>query len=190
MNERDEHSSGTPIWSVAVRLDEIPDSGRHIALEASADVRAALAKPAGVDAVERMTASFDLTPRGRDGLRVTGTVRATVRQTCVVTLEPLLNEIDEEVDVDYAPSGEMRKAAEALDPEDSEAAQSGPDEPEPLIGNSVDLGRLATEFLILGVDPYPRKPDAAFELPRSAEGAATHPFAALAGLNKKGTVKE
>ncbi len=98
-------------------------------------MRAALAKPAGVDAVERLTASFDLTLRGRDGLHVGGRVSATVRQTCVVTLEPVVNEIDEAVDVDFAPA---RAAAAAPNDIDPEAATS--DEPEPLVGNSVDLG--------------------------------------------------
>jgi hypothetical protein len=185
MNERNDRP-----WSVAVRLDEIPDAGRHIELEAGADVRAALAKPVGVDAVERLTASFDLTRRGRDALHVAGAVRATVRQTCVVTLEPLLNAIDEEIDVDFVPPNEMRKAAQAIDPEDRDVAQSGPDEPETLIGNAMDLGVLATEFLILGIDPYPRKPDATFEVPQTAEDSGAHPFASLAELSKKGTVKE
>jgi hypothetical protein len=42
--------------------------------------------------------------RGRDGCSVERTVRATVRQTCVVTLEPVVNEIDEAVDVDFVPA--------------------------------------------------------------------------------------
>jgi hypothetical protein len=177
-------------WSASVRLDEIPETGRHVELEAGADVRAALARPVGVDAVERLAASFDLTRRGRDGLHVLGTVRATVRQTCIVTLEPVLNEVSEDVDVDYAPPGEARTSPQAIGGEGEEAAQSSPDEPEPLVGNSVDLGLLATEFLILGIDPYPRKAGAAFA-PVSAPGdPASHPFARLAGLRKKGTVKE
>lgn len=173
-----------------MRLDEIPELGRHVDLEAGADVRAALAAPVGVNAIERLTASFDLTRQGRDGLHVSGAVQATVRQACVVTLEPVVNTIDEAIEVDYAPPNEAKKAAEVVDPEDDEAAQSGPDEPEPLIGNSVDLGLLATEFLILGVDPYPREPDAAFEPPGAADDPAAHPFAALNALRKKGTVKE
>jgi hypothetical protein len=171
-------------WSVLVQLHEISESGKHVALEANAEVLASLAKPAGVDAVDRLTASFDLTLRGRDGLHVGGRISATVRQTCVVTLEPVVNEIDEAVDVDFAPA---RPAAAAPNDIDPEAATS--DEPEPLVGNSVDLGLLATEFLILGVDPYPRKPGAAFAPPESADPGA-NPFAALAGWAKKGTVKE
>jgi hypothetical protein len=203
MTEKNARASAAKIWSVPVRLDEVSEQGRHVEIDAGPDVRAALAGPAGVDAVERLVGHFDLARHGRDGLRVSGTVEATVRQTCVVTLEPVINTIAEEVDLDFAPPGETMKAAEAagfagdgfeVDDDDrdfdGEAAQSSPDEPEPLIGNSVDLGHLATEFLLLGVDPYPRKPGVAFEPPASAEDPAAHPFAALAALRKKGTVKE
>jgi hypothetical protein len=178
------------IWSAVVRLEDVPETGRHVALAANADVRAALAKSAGVNAIEELTASFDLTRRGRDGLHVVGRVRAQVRQTCVVTLEPVQNAVDEEIEVDYAPPTEVRKPPQAVDPDDDDATQSSPDEPEPLMHNSVDLGALATEFLILGIDPYPRKTDAAFERPTAPDDPAAHPFAALAALNKKGTVKE
>jgi len=174
-------------WSVLVPLHDISEAGKHVALEASAEIRAALARPAGVDAVERLGAQFDLALRGRDGVHVEGRVRATVRQTCVVTLEPVTNEIDEAVDVDFVPPRAVTAKADASDEIDLEA--SGPDEPEPLTGNAVDLGLLATEFLLLGVDPYPRKPGVAFEAPESGDPAG-HPFAALAGWAKKGTVKE
>ena len=59
-------------WSVTVPLHDISPAGKHVELEASAEVRAALARPAGVDAVERLVAHFDLTPRGRDGVHVGG----------------------------------------------------------------------------------------------------------------------
>ncbi|HKS61645.1 MAG TPA: YceD family protein [Xanthobacteraceae bacterium] len=177
-------------WSVTVPLHEISETGKHVALEASAEVRAALARPAAVDAVERLGAQFDLTLRGRDGVHVEGRVRASVRQTCVVTLEPVVNEIDEAVDVDFAPPRAAAAKVDAADDDDEAAsAASSPEEPEPLIGNAIDLGVLATEFLILGVDPYPRKPGVAFEAPDAGDPAA-HPFAALAGWAKKGTVKE
>ena len=169
-------------WSVPLRLDQIPQSG-HVEIEADEATRAKLAKPAGVNAVDRLVARFELTPRGRDGLHVGGTVSATVRQTCVVSLEPLVNQIAEEVDVEFAPPRAGVRSA----PHDAEDLIQ--EEPEPLIGNTIDLGLLATEFLILGVDPYPRKPQAALEVSAAGEPEA-HPFAALAEWNKKGTVKK
>ena len=173
-------------WSATVRLDDVGETGRHVELEASDATRAALAKPAGVDAVERLTARFDLTRRGRDRLHVSGEVSGTVRQTCVVTLDPVINNVAEAIDVDFAPT---RAAQPDVAEIELDAASAG-DEPEPLIGNTVDLGLLATEFFILGIDPYPRKEGVAFDAPKAAPDAADHPFAALAALQKKGTVKE
>ena len=57
------------------------------------------------------------------------------------------------------------------------------DPPEPLVGGKVDLGAIATEFLILGLDPYPRKPGTVFACP-SAGDDISHPFSALAALKK------
>ena len=60
----------------------------------------------------------------------------------------------------------------------------GDDEPpEPLVDGTLDLGGLAVEFLILGIDPYPRKAGAQFSPPK-AEDAGEHPFAALESLKK------
>jgi len=97
------------------------------------EVLAQLAKPAGVETVERLVARFHLTRRGRDGLHVGGTVQATVRQACVVTLEPVVNEIDEAVDVDFAPPREL-EADEAADPV-SELTPGSDDEAEPLLAH-------------------------------------------------------
>ena len=41
-----------------------------------------------------------------------------------------------------------------------EEGQGADEGPETLHGGVVDLGAVATEFLILGIDPYPRKPGA------------------------------
>ena len=174
-------------WSAVIRLDEVGEPGRRVELEASEETRAAVAKPAGVDAIERLHATFDLTRRGRDGLRVGGRVTARVRQSCVVTLEPVLNDIDETIDVDFVPARDIAGADRA---DDEIVLTPSSEEREPLLDGTVDLGALATEFLILGVDPYPRKAGAAFEVPKPASDPAGHPFAALAALQKKGTVKK
>ena len=51
---------------------------------------------------------------------------------------------------------------------------------------AVDLGAIATEFLLLGIDPYPRKPGAVFDAPVAEDDPSSHPFAALAALKKPG----
>jgi Large ribosomal RNA subunit accumulation protein YceD len=163
-------------WSIPVRLDEIPETGLHLDLEADAPTRAAVAAAAAVNEVPRLAASFDLARHGREGMHVVGTVFAEVLQTCVVTLDPVENEIEEGIDIVFAAptalgpaAHEVNLGAEAVEP------------PETLIDGVVDLGAVATEFLMLGIDPYPRKPGAVFEPPQNAD-AGSHPFAALAAL--------
>jgi Large ribosomal RNA subunit accumulation protein YceD len=173
-------------WSATIRLDEVGETGRHVELEAGEAVRVSLSKPAGVDAVERLVARFDLTKRGRDRLHVSGEVSGTVRQTCVVTLEPVMNNIKEAIDVTFASPREPGSETAQIDID----AAAPTDEIEPLLGNAVDLGLLATEFFLLGIDPYPRKPGVAFDAPKAASDPASHPFAGLAALHKNSTVKK
>ena len=164
-------------WSVPLALSEVPEGGRHLDLVADQQTRAAVAEQAGLDALPRLQASFDVAPHGRGGLRVVGRVSATVGQTCVVTLEPIENEIDEAIELVFAP-------ADASPIIGAEVDLSAADAPEALIGGGVDLGEIATEFLILGLDPYPRKPDAIFQSPTAGKDSA-NPFAALAALKKR-----
>ena len=111
-----------------------------------------------------------------------GRVSATVGQTCVVTLEPLANEVEEAIDLVFAPPSAIKRDGEGAGAEERNPAESW-SEPEPLIGGTVDLGALATEFLILGLDPYPRKPGAVFQPPGEAS-SDEGPFAALAELKR------
>jgi hypothetical protein len=111
---------------------------------------------------------------------VAGRVSATVGQICVVTLDPIENEIEETVDLIFVP-GAAPAAGDAAGREALDVATN--EVPEPLVDDTVDLGAIATEFLILGVDLYPRKPEAVFQAP-PIEDKTEHPFAALATLRK------
>jgi len=170
------------LWHVPVAVDDIPESGLHLELEAPEAVRAALAPQAGLRTLPALKASFDLTRRGKN-VHVGGTVDAVIGQTCVVTLEPLDNRVAEEVDLLFSP--DVAPAPEAAADESHSVGHTGDetDAPEPLVGGTIDLGAVATEFLMLGIDPYPRKEGATFDAPQPGlEGA--HPFAALAALKK------
>jgi len=152
-------------------------SGRLPAV-ADGEERAAVARMAGLRDLPRLQASFDVTRAGAGGLRIAGRVSATVGQTCVVTLEPLTNEVVEEVELLFLPQAANEAIGKDLAPGERDV-----DEVEPLIGGSVDLGALATEFLVLGIDPYPRKAGAVFQ-PPSDSAPEAGPFASLASLKK------
>ncbi len=180
MTRRKNESPVKPPWSMPLAITDVPEEGKHLDLVADERARAAIADLAGLRAVPRLAAEFDVTLHGRDGLHVTGRVSATVGQTCVVTLEPVDNEVEEDIDIIFTPDAvPFAKAG---------GAEHG-DGPEPLIDGTVDLGAIATEFLLLALDPYPRKPGVVFEAPRKEDDEGTHPFAALAAL-KKGPARE
>jgi uncharacterized metal-binding protein YceD (DUF177 family) len=162
-------------WSVPVAVDDIPETGLHIEVEAPAEVRAPLVKLANLRDLSHLSAVFDLTRRG-GGVHVAGQVKARIGQTCVVTLEPLETDLDEPINLLFAPLDAAAKGADQ---------EAGDEEPaEPLIEGKVDLGAIATEFLLLGIDPYPRKAGAEFAAVKTADDSA-RPFAALEALKKR-----
>ncbi|MFA6266414.1 MAG: DUF177 domain-containing protein [Pseudolabrys sp.] len=166
-------------WSVPVTLEEIPEAGLHRALEAPEGARAAIAALAEVHEVRDLTAAFDVSKSG-SRVHITGRVHARVGQTCVVSLEPMETVIDEPIDLTFAPPPAGAVLADADEPR-RRTAEGGP---EPLTGNSIDLAALASEFLVLAIDPYPRKEGAEFA-PPAVEDGGNNPFAALAGLKKE-----
>ena len=107
--------------------------------------------------------------------------RARIGQTCVVTLDPIENEIDEAIDLIFAPPEQIPELSDLVD-EAAESDDEIPDPPEPIVNGVIDLGRLATDALFLAIDPYPRRPDVVFEPPVEAADPEDHPFAALKAL--------
>ncbi len=168
-----------------VAVEDIPDTGLHIEIDAPAATRAQMvelvAKLAAVRDLPRLSAVFDLARRGA-GVHVAGHVSARVGQTCVVTLEPIESDVEEAVDLLFAP---LPAGGTQPEPEiEGKAAKRDEEPPEPLLDGKVDLGALATEFLILGIDPYPRKAGAEF-VPPKADNDGAQPFAALEALKKR-----
>ena len=168
-------------WRVPVVVAQIPDTGLHRELEANQVTRDAVADVGGLRAVLSVQAAFDVTPKRGGRFQVVGHVRARVGQTCVVTLEEIENDIDEPIDLIFAPPEQIPQMAALVD-EAEEGDEETPDPPEPIENGMIDLGRVATDALYLAVDPYPRKPGAVFEPVLEAADPEDHPFAALKAL--------
>ncbi len=166
-------------WRAFVPVAQIPDGGLHREIVADEATRAIMAEAASVLGISSARASFDLSPRSGGRVQVRGRVQARVAQTCVVTLEPLENDIDEEVDLIFAPAEQIPELAE---PADSAEDHEIVDAPEPIENGVIDLGRLATDMIYLAIDPYPRKAGAVFAHEATAADPEDHPFAALKAL--------
>jgi uncharacterized metal-binding protein YceD (DUF177 family) len=164
---------------VIARLERVVNVRRlageeRLTIEATEPERAALAEALDLLAIRSLVADVALRPWCGEGVRVTGTVRGAVTQACVVTLEPVEGTVEEPFDVRLHP--DVAESTEIdLDPDAADA-------PEPMESDAVDVGAIALEHFVLGIDPYPRVPGVAFE--PDAEEAEASPFAALAALKK------
>ena len=158
-----------PEFSRPLPLGLVGPEGRREVLEADEAERAALARRFGIPAIERLRAELRLRPETDGAVRAEGRLDADIVQTCVVTLEPVAQRVEEEVALRLLPPGQ--------EPRDD------PDEGADEIATErgvADLGEAVAEQLALALDPYPRAPGAA--LPAEASEAAEHPMAALAKL--------
>jgi len=184
--------TGSEPWRSPVIVAQIPDTGLHRKLEASAAEREAIAKVAGLRDVLSAHADLEVEPIRGGRIQVTGRVRARIGQTCVVTLDPIESDIDEEVDLTFAPEAEARRLEDLIEEgQDDGKPPAVVDPPEAIVNGIIDLGRIATDALFLAIDPYPRKPGAVFETEVTALDPEDHPFAALKALqdNQQGKKK-
>ena len=157
-------------YSEPVRLHLVA-GGVKRTLAPDAAARARIVKALDLASLDAFTADMELSPSPA-GWRLSGRVRASLAQTCGITLEPLPVEID-------APF--VLTLAEAVDEESDEIVITMEDESPDLIENGqIDLGQYAVEQLALRLDPFPRKPGAEFVQP--PEPAEISPFAVLKQL--------
>lgn len=160
-----------PEFSRPLALGRVGPEGRTEMLEATEAERAALARRFGILGIERLQARLRLIPEPDGAVRAEARLEATVTQECVVTLDPVPQEIAEAFAFRLLPAG--REPADG--PDDLDEIESEND--------VADLGEVVAEQLALALDPYPRAPGA--ELPPEATEEAAGAFAALAALRRK-----
>jgi uncharacterized metal-binding protein YceD (DUF177 family) len=174
----------TAEFSRPCSLSELEPVGASVALEAT---EPELARRLGVEAIGRLTARLALTRDSRARqITVRGSFDAEVTQTCVVTLEPFESVVAEGFVARFVRDATAARAAEVVvDLTDED------EPPEPMTGDSIDLGEVVAQYLALAIDPHPRRPGVAFEqgpagAPAGSESdeadEARSPFAALSVL--------
>jgi len=173
-----------------VDLDRMGANGTALDIVASEGERSALAKRFGFLGLPAFTARVTVDRHAGGEVVVEGRLRGKIVQACVLTLDPVTQDLDDAFRLVF-----KKDLTDARDPESGEAVLSAqPDSPEPLSGNLLDVGEIVAEQLSLAADPYPRRPGAKLEdvLPRPRGGGRKgpseqrrHPFAGLAALRDK-----
>jgi uncharacterized metal-binding protein YceD (DUF177 family) len=161
----------------SVDLARVDDSGTRMEIEATAAERVALAARFGVPAIDSLRAELELR-RGRGGaaVKLSGRLTADVTQSCVVTLEPVKQHVEEAFEIVY--SDDVTHEQSAI------GAASEITWPEPMPDGPLDVGEAVAEQLSLALDPYPRAPGVALEARWTGAEEAAKPFAALGKLGK------
>ncbi|HEU4986032.1 MAG TPA: DUF177 domain-containing protein [Rhizobiaceae bacterium] len=154
-------SSTSPV-AFPVNVQRLPQKGMPVTIVADDEQRKALADAHGLVSVDGFRSDLTIRPWKKDGVRVSGTVKADIVQTCVVTLDPLEAHIEEEISAIFVPEGSSL-ARDPIEGGEMVLDAEGPDSPETFRGETIDVGGLAEEFFELAIDPYPRKADATVE---------------------------
>ncbi|SFK27630.1 YceD family protein [Methylocapsa palsarum] len=165
-------AGGTSDFFRPILIEDVPETGLEISIEADPTERAAIAERSGLVDIEGLKADFKVQKLDPANVKVVGRLTAAILQTCVVTLDPFPSEIAADIDADFTTAAASAQGEAALDA------------PDPIIDGQIDLGALAQEFLILSLDPYPRKPGVEFDDSILAAEAKveTSPFEVLRNL--------
>ena len=110
-----------------------------------------------------------------DGAEVDGRWTASIEQTCGVSLDRFASEMEGAFLLRVLPAGSPNAPREtgpevAVDPEAEDPADV-------LEGEDVDVAAYVVEHLAMEIDPFPRKPGAAWKPPAAEEPES--PFAVL-----------
>lgn len=187
-------SDSTPLkpeWSHRVETAHISARPYSVTLTATPQERKDLARRLRIQDMEEATAEIMLErEQGGSLIRVEGVVKARIVQSCVTTGQPVHEDISESFETWYAdpteavPFGKVRRERLIRGEREMEL-MSERDDPDLATDGFIDVGEVATQYMSLGVNPYPHAGD----LPpvgmddgaavATAGPARRNPFAAL-----------
>ncbi len=176
-------------FSRSVDVSRLGDDSLTLAITAEPTERAQLAQ--AFDLVDLAAFAAEVTLARISGtaqVRLTGRLKATVTQTCVVSLDPVESTVESTFERIYDPAAVVvaepaaGRGDDDLEDELGFDLEAG-DPPDPLVGDRIDVGAAVAEELALSLDPYPRKPGATIpEAFGPEDPVKTSPFAVLRQL--------
>ena len=182
-----------PIPEFPVHVTVLPGSGFRARIRPDQAEMAMVAAACGVTAVHQLEADLLVRRWRRDGVEITGDIRASVEQPCVITLEPVLQHIDIRIKVLFVREDSRIARRQPVDTGELVLDPDGEDIPESFSGDTIDLWPVVVEWLGLEIDLFPKVAGA--ELPPELEGNGNgedaddgrppSPFAILKALKRE-----
>ncbi len=169
-----------PILNAIMRVDNLPDEGRSLKVMADKKQLEKIANYLQIEEVREFSAEINVSPI-KDGFIVRGKMQATIMQPSVISLAPVIQQIEEKLE---------RIFLFGQEPEFKESAESeifidleGDDLPDYYNDVEVDFDGFFLENLALAIDPFPKNSGEKFEFINEDEDKEKNsPFSKLRDL--------
>jgi uncharacterized metal-binding protein YceD (DUF177 family) len=179
--------AGAPEFDLKLAAKDVTSSGITIDFDVDEGTRAALARRFGILELQHLRGTASVRPFRKHGLTLDCRFEAVLAQPCVVTLDPMVQKVDESFTRRWLPE-HLIELESSADGREILIEAEGEDAPEPMTGGAINIGEAVAEALALAIDPYPRKPGVAYNTPPDVPGAAAeerpNPFAVLEKFKK------
>ena len=164
-------------------LNRLSEAGYEAAIELGPDELAKLAQWVDVMGVNRFEGRISLTRLSSTRFNYTAHLEADIVQACTVTLEPVSASLSLDFVRELLLVPQVKKT---FDFSGELSPSAGDDDvPEEIDSTRFDLAAPLLEEFSLAIDPYPRAPGVAFDVPGKAEDRPENPFAVLGKLKEK-----
>jgi hypothetical protein len=188
------NDSDTP-FTAPLDLGTVRDRTVEVSLVPGPAERTRIAHWLGIEALDSLKAMIRLSRLSADEYAYRGHFEADVVQACVITLAPVPSHLSGEIGRKFKvlPRPSTRRRKPAIEPPPAipaiiDLSVADEDSPELLDSPVLDLAAPLLEELSLGLDPYPKAPGAAFEVPPEPLAPAENPFAVLETLKRAPSV--
>jgi len=140
--------------SRSLKIDGIPRAGIEEKIIAKPSERDALAIRLNIISLKRFETIITVEHEKANMFSVKGGIYAELSQKCIVTLEKVNETIRDNFDILMAPDYILKK-------QNNENIEL--EEVEPIYNGVMDLGEIATQYLAMSINQYPRKEGAVWE---------------------------
>lgn len=164
-------------------LNRLSEAGYEAAIELGPDERAKLAQWVDVVGINRFEGRVSLTRLSGTRFNYAAHLEVDLVQACTVTLEP----VSASISLDFMRALHLVSHVKKIIDFSGELspAAGGDDVPEEIDNTRYDLMAPLLEEFSLAIDPYPRAPGVAFDVPQDGEERPESPFAVLGKLKEK-----
>lgn len=167
-------------------VSDLGQTGADVHIALKADALARLAEWAEVSAVTAFIADIALKKVAPNYFTLDMHWTADIVQACVVTLEPVPAHLSGQLTRELKLlTRARRKKVEEIQLGEISLELSEDEDREDIDHPHYDLAAPLLEDFLLAIDPYPRKPGAAFEASAEPDAKPESPFAALKSLKSK-----